>query len=325
MRLQRIALIAVAGIAACIPLPAASRTPPEFWGVWAPGGIASAHTPHVTELSADVETWIVLDSSTFRPVLLSRPLVTTSLDGSLTIVTSLQGGRYHPDVVRGIAESEDAVANAARSIAALVAPGSAGLILDFQEMAAEDLTLLAAVSRAIADSARAMSVKQIAMIIPASDSAAYPAATLARTADRLIVRLFPEHGVGTPAGPVVSPSWFARRLGARAGEVGVTRMVAGIPADGIVWGNDDSARRISYAEALRLADRASTSFVRDPASGNLHASSAREGWEIWLADHELIERLVAEGRKIGVTRFALFGLEGADPQLWQSLPQLVRR
>jgi spore germination protein YaaH len=218
-------------------------------------------------------------------------------------------------VVRGIGESGDAVPNTARSIAALVAPGSAGLILDFQEMAPEDLTLLANVSRAIADSARAKGVKQIALIIPAGDSAAYPAAGLARIADLLIVRLFPEHGIGTAAGPVVSPSWFARGLGARASEVGVTRIIAGLPADGVLWSARDAPRRVSYTEALLLAERASTSFVRDPASGNLHAASARDGWEMWLADHELIERLIEEGRKIGVTRFALFGLDGADPLL----------
>lgn len=267
----------------------------------------------------------MLDSTSFRPVLLFQPLIATSPEGRLSIVTSLQGGRYHPDVVRGIAENGDAVTNTARSIATPLAPGSAGLILDFQEMAPEDLTLLSDVSRAIADSARAKAVKQIAMIIPAGDSAAYPAATLARIADLLIVRLFPEHGIGTAAGPVVSPPWFARRLGARAGEVGVTRIVAGLPADGVLWSAGNSARRVSYAEALQLAERASTSFVRDPASGNLHATSARDGWEIWLADHELIERLVADGRRIGVTRFALFGLEGADPQLSQSLQQLVRQ
>jgi hypothetical protein len=314
-------LTAVAGIAGCIPLPASSRTPTEIWGVSSP----SAQDRPTAGFAASVDTWIVLDSATFRAVLLSRPLIPSSLEKRLTIVTSLQGPRYHPDVVRGIAESGDAVANAARSIAALVAPGSAGLILDFQEMAAEDVGLLTDLSRAIADSARAMSVKQIAMIIPGSDSAAYPAATLARTADLLIVTLFPEHGPGTPAGPIVSAPWFVRRLGARASEAGVTRVVAGMPANGVVWTKGDSARWISYLEALGMADRASTSFVRDPASGNLHAVSARDGWEIWLADHELIERLVAEGRRIGVTRFALFGLEGADPQLWQSLPQLVRR
>jgi spore germination protein YaaH len=182
-------------------------------------------------------------------------------------------------------------------------------------MAPEDLTLLANVSRAIADSARAKGVKQIALIIPAGDSAAYPAAGLARIADLLIVRLFPEHGIGTAAGPVVSPSWFARGLGARASEVGVTRIIAGLPADGVLWSARDAPRRVSYTEALLLAERASTSFVRDPASGNLHAASARDGWEMWLADHELIERLIEEGRKIGVTRFALFGLDGADPLL----------
>jgi spore germination protein YaaH len=267
-----------------------------------------------------VETWIVLDSTSFRPTLFFRPLIATPRESSLSVVTSSQGGRYHPEVVRGIAESGDAVPSTARSIAALIAPASAGLILDFQEMAPEDLTLLANVSRAIADSARAKSVKQIAMVIPAGDSSAYPGATLARIADLLIVRLFGEHGIGTAAGPIVSPPWFARGLGVRAGQVGVTRIVAGLPADGILWSaRDSTARRVSYAEAVQLAERASTSFVRDPASRNLHASSARDGWEIWLADHELIERLVTDGRRIGVTRFALFGLDGADPVLWQSL------
>ena len=218
--------------------------------------------------------------------------------------------------MRGLAASGGPLATAAGAIASLVAPGSAGLILDFQEMAPEDLTQLTDVSRAIADSARAKSVKQIAIIIPAGDSAAYPAATLARIADLLIVRLFPEHGIGTPAGPIVSPPWFARGLGVRAGQIGVTRIVAGIPADGFLWSaRDSTARRVSYTEALQLAERASTSFVRDPASGNLHASSARDGWEIWLADHELVERLIADGRRIGVTHFALFGLEGGDPEL----------
>jgi hypothetical protein len=75
---------------------------------------------------------------------------------------------------------------------------------------------------------------------------------------------------------------------------------------------------------MRLAARASTTFVRDPASLNLHASSSRDGWEIWLADHELIERLIADARRIGVTRFALLGIDGADSQLWQSLLQLKR-
>jgi hypothetical protein len=295
-------------------LPASSRTATEIWGISSP----SAQDRPTAGFARVVDTWIVLDSGSFRPALLFQPLIATTPEGRLSIVTSFQGSRYHPDVVRAIGESGDAVPSTARSIAALVAAGSAGLILDFQEMTPEDLTLLANVSRAIADSARAKAVKQIAMIIPAADSSAYPARPLARIADLLIVRLFPEHGVGTAAGPIVSPPSFARGLGARASEVGVTRIIAGLPADGVLWSSRDStARRVSYTEALQLAERASTSFLRDPASGNLHATSARDGWEIWLADHELIERLIEDGRRIGVTRFALFGLDGADPLLLQ--------
>jgi len=162
-------------------------------------------------------------------------------------------------------------------------------------------------------------------MIPAADSSGYPARLLARVAELLVVRVFPEHGLGTPAGPIVSPAWFARRLGARAGEAGVNRIVAGLPADGVIWDNRGVSRHITYSEAVRLAEGASTPIVRDPASGNLHAMSSRDGWELWVTDNELIETLIAEGRRIGVTRFALFGLDGADPLLWQRLPQLVRR
>jgi len=49
-----------------------------------------------------------------------------------------------------------------------------------------------------------------------------------RLAADLVVRHFPEHGPGAPSGPIVSPAWFARRLGARAGETGVNRIVAGL-------------------------------------------------------------------------------------------------
>ncbi len=231
------------------------------------------------------------------------------------MITSFQGSRHHPDVIRGLTESSDAVAVTAGSIASLLASSPAqGVILDFLEMTAADLQTLMDVSRAIADSARAHSAAPITMMIPAADSSGYPARILARVADLLLVRLFPEHGVTTPAGPIVSPSWFTRRLGQRTSEAGVNRIVAGIPADGIIWDNR-GARRISYLDAVRLAREANTSITRDPASGNLHAMSSRDSWEVWVADHELIERLIAEGRRIGVTRFALFGLEGADPQL----------
>jgi len=331
----------------CTPLPPGVRAPTEIWGVWSPDAGATGAMPAVGDsqhtrlregISAVVDTWIALDSVSFRPTVVSRvpglhlvadeqspsSLPSPGIPRRLSVVTSFQGRRYHPDVVRGLMESSDAVAITAGSIASLLsASATEGAILDFQEMTAEDIQTLVDVSRAIADSARSRSVKSIAMMIPAADSSGYPARILGRIADLLLVKLFPEHGVTTPAGPIVSPSWFTRRLGLRASEAGVNRIVAGIPTDGVIWHNLGGARRIAYSEALRLSREANSPLVRDPASGNLHAVSNRDGWELWVADHELVERLIAEGRRIGVTRFSLFGLEGADPELWQLLPRLV--
>ena len=302
---------------ACVPFAASTRVPTELWVIGTPS--------RSFQFDFAVDNTIVLDSTTFRPALASQSTQATGALAHYALVTSFQGSRYHPDVVRGIGESPDALGSAAHTIASLTASThSSGLVLDFQEMAGEDLIAMTNVARAIADSARAAAVSPVAMILPANDSAAYPGATIARIADALIVRLFPEHGPRTPPGPIVSPPWFARGLGARAGQVGVTRIVAEIPADGILWGADGSTRSVSYEASMRLAEQASTTFVRDPASANLHASSSRDGWEIWVADHVLIERLIADARKIGVTRFALAGIDGADPQLWQSLRRLKR-
>jgi hypothetical protein len=328
-------LIAISG--GCRPLPPGVQALTEIWIVRSPGPRAIGTSPAPADslltlsrngISAVVDTWIALDSVSFRPRVV-WPVAGQSSDSPpsagtrrVAIVTSFQGSRYHPDLIRGLTESSDAVAVTAGSIASLMSASRAeGVILDFQEMAAEDIQTLVNVSRAIADSTRSRSAGPVAMIIPAADSSGYPARILARVADLLLVKLFPEHGATTPAGPIVSPDWFTRRLGQRASEAGVNRIVAGIPADGMIWDNR-GARRISYNESFRLAREANIPIVRDPASGNLHAVSTRDGWELWVADHVLIDKLVAEGRRIGVTRFALFGIEGADPGVWDALPRL---
>jgi hypothetical protein len=323
-RIVMLGLIATCA-GACRPLPPGVRAPTEIWAIWSPDS-RRLSTPD--GFAATAETWIALDTISFRPTIIARlgddqgtSTGQQSAGRSLparraSVITSFQGSRYHADVIRGLGENSDAVAVTAGLLASLLSSSRAeAVILDFQEMAAEDLETLMDVSRAIADSSRVHSVAAITMMIPAADSAGYPARILGRIADLLLVKLFPEHGVTTPAGPIVSASWFTRRLGQRASEAGVNRVVAGIPTDGIIW-DRRGARRISYVDAVRLAREASTPIVRDPASGNLHAVSGRDGWEIWLVDGELISRLIDEGRRIGVTRFALFGLEEADPALF---------
>lgn len=293
-------------------MPALSRTPTDTWAIVGP----SAEVNDAGGFTSIADTWVALDTISFRPAIISRSH-NKKPENRLAVVTTLQGGRYHPDVVRAMAEGPDVLATAAgATISLLAGVGAEGLLLDAQEMTGQDRQSFADFAGAFADSARSHSINQIGIVIPALDSIAYPAEPLVRIADLLIVRLFPEHGVGTPPGPIVSVPWFARRLGARASQAGVTRIVAGIPADGVQW-TRESARRVSYAEAVRLAESAGTTFTRDPSSRNLHAASTRDGWEIWLVDHEAIEALIAEARRFGVTRFALFGIDGGDPILFR--------
>jgi hypothetical protein len=318
----------------CLPLPGATHAPTEIWAVMSPDSIGappsrtadSLPPTAATVFSAVADTWIVIDSVSFRPVAPATRVQAPSVSLRFAVVTSFQGSRYHPDVILGLSENANAVALTAKIVASMLdSSGATGLLIDLQQMTADDLRATVDVSRAFADSARGHSAKEIGVMLPATDRAAYPATVLARIADFLVVRLFPEHGLDTPAGPIVSLAWFARRLGARAGEAGVTRLVAGIPADGVLWDSRGGTRRISYADARRLAESAAVPFVREPASGNLHAASSRDGWELWVSDSDLIGKLIAEGRRIGVTRFALFGIAGADPLLFQSLPALVRQ
>ncbi len=293
----------------CLHVPAATSTPTEIWGIVNPAAALSG----ASGFSSIADTWIALDTITFRPVSLATPKHDS--ENRLAVVTTFRGGRYHPEIVRALGEGGDVLARAVSATTSLLADAHAeGILIDAQEMTGQDRQSFADFARAFADSARAHSINQIGIVIPAADSVAYPGATLIRSADFLVIRLFPEHGVGTAPGPIVSVPWMARQLGARASQVGVTRIVAGFPADGIQW-TRESARRISYADAVRLAESAGTTFTRDPASRNLHAASTRDGWEIWLVDHEAIDELIREARRFGVTRFALFGIDAADPAL----------
>jgi spore germination protein len=298
-------------VTGCFHVPAASSTPTEIWGIVTPTAVFGG----AGAFSSIADVWIALDTITFRPVSLGIPK--HDAENRLAVVTTFQGGRYHPDVVRALGEGGDVLARAVSATTSLLSDAHAeGILIDAQEMTGQDRQSFADFARAFADSARAHSINQIGIVIPAADSVAYPAASLVRSADFLVVRFFPEHGIGTPPGPIVSVPWMARQLGARASQVGVTRIVAGFPADGILW-TRESARRVSYAEAVRLAESAGTTFTRDPASRNLHALSLRDGWEIWLVDHESIEALISEARRFGVTRFALFGIDGGDPVLFR--------
>ncbi len=268
---------------------------------------------------------VVIDTSTFRPV--QRLPVSAVPPGTsrVALVTTFQGSRYHPESIRALSEDSIAIDGFAGSIAIAVSGNSNGMFVDFQGATPDELNSTIRLLRAIADSARGHGLSPLGVVVPPGDTIGYPAALLARTADLIVLRLSGEHRAGTSPGPLLSPEWISRQIGIRASEIGVARLVAEFPLFGYRWNRDGTVVSVTYAEAEALVRREAGVFRRDPASGSLTATSARDGWTVWIQDAETLERLIVVARQAGVRRFALVGVRGADPGIWTRLPAALRR
>ena len=331
--LQALFALAACG---CASLPSAVRRPPEVWWIDFPAAtIAKSQAVRPAD-----SRWLSLDTVTFRPVWLPsaevgaarNPALPSPVRGTvpegqtLSIVALSARSTARPEVFRAVTENAEMLATTAALVAAqLDTARTESAILDIEGLSPEDLPALIGLIRAVSDSLRSRRVGTIAVSIPAADTLAYPARPIARVADLIVVELEEQHRQGTPAGPVVTVERARRHLGIRASDVGPGRLVVGIPAYGYLWPRASAARRVTYDEAATLAAASGASLVRDPSSLSLHARSDRDGWEIWIPDHEVIGRIVDEARRIGIYRFAIYGALGADPAITGLFRERVRR
>jgi spore germination protein YaaH len=243
----------------------------------------------------------------------------------MALVTSYNGNRFHPEIIRGLGGNAQATSVTASAIASLVDSSRyRGVVIDFEGMTPRDLDQLLAFTRAVADSVRAHGVNTVVIAVPAGDTAAYPAALLLQSADLIMPMLYDQHWSASPPGPIASPEWVTRNLGTRVAEVGAARIVAAFPLYGYRWRKTAETEVISFDDARRLTTMTNTSLVRDNASATLHATSP-EGWDLWISDRVLLETLVREARQLGVRTFALWRLGLEDQAVWDFIdPQQPR-
>ena len=293
----------------------------EFWaftGPWDPASNNSVRN-FGGRLDAVITGWIALDSATARPLLPSAfPDTLRPRAGAarrMALVTSWHGDRFHTASIRKLARDRALLGRTAAAIAAHAkSAGYRGLVLDFEALERSDLDGLIRVVGAIADSARRTGITPIALAIPATDTAAYPARALLRVADYLVVMLYDQHWSGSQPGPISSPSWVRESLALRIAEAGPNRLIAGLPVYGYRWRSGGTGEPIGFPAAEREATAARTSLQRDRASSTLRARSA--SWELWVTDVELLEALVRQVEGTRVRRFALWRLGQEDPRIW---------
>lgn len=263
-----------------------------------------------------VSGWIILDSASFRPAAPFADTARSKAASRFALVTTYQGDRFHPDVLRGLASDSRILAAAAGAVGSLVEDGHyTGVVLDFEGLTSRDLDVLLAATKAVADSCRAHGAITIVVAVPAADTAAYPSALLLGSANFLMPMLYDQHWSGSAPGPIADPEWAARFLGTRVAEVGAAKIIAALPVYGYRWRANAPTEIVSYSDAVRLSESTNTPLARDPASASLHAIS-QQGWEMWVSDRVLLDSLVQRSRRIGVRNFALWRLGLEDPAIW---------
>lgn len=291
-----------------------------FTGPWDPASDASL-ARHSAAIDVAVTGWIALDSVTAEPVMPplyhDRSRAAGFTAARFAIVTSWHGLSFHPGSVRSLASSPARLAVVARRIAAGARQaGYRGLVLDFENQEPRDLSGLLAVVRAITDSAHAYGVKQVAIAVPAADTAAYPTRALLGVTDFLLPMLYDEHWDTSAPGAISDPAWVHRMLEARIAGVDRHRIVAGLATYSYHWPRGKSGEQLSYDEARRGAARAGATLSRDAATQTLRAI-APNGDEYWVTDAELLHRLVDVVRSLGVDQVSLWRLGQEDPAIWR--------
>lgn len=318
-------LLASAGACRAQQPPVAAQHA-EYWGFTGPWEAASDSSVrrHGRELDVVVTGWIGLDSATARP-LLPSPYPDTLLGKGgtprrMAIVTSWHGDRFHPGTIRTLAATPQLLAATAGAIADhAAAMGYYGIVLDFEALEASDLAAQVTVIRAIGTAAKARGVQVVALAIPATDTAAYPAKPLLAVADYVIVMLYDQHWAGSKPGPIAEPSWVKSALAARIAEAGGgARVIAGFPTYAYRWRRGKPTEHLGYAQAVATAKREKAPLKRDAATRTLRARRG-SAWDMWVSDAPLLARLVADARAAGVSRFALWRLGQEDPAIWQAI------
>lgn len=245
-------------------------------------------------------------------------------DRQLLLVSNVSPQGYRPDVLRAVMAQRDAAERfAAQASTLATAGGYGGMLLDFRSLGARDVNALVALVSTVSDAARARDIPTVGIVIPVADTAAYPGRHLGALTDFLALQL--ELEPSSP-GPFTPRDRIARLIGARAGEIGAHRLMLLIPANGYLWREGDQRVPVSFEEAAVTAREWGVDFVRDESSATLRARAPGRG-EIWVNDAVLIADIVRDARRLGIRRFALYGLGGEDPALWSAIaprPTLTR-
>ncbi|MEX0909423.1 MAG: hypothetical protein WDZ58_06630 [Gemmatimonadaceae bacterium] len=304
----------------CALLRSAPRQPEEWTFVFFPGSSEAAldRAAGLSALHAVALPCAAPDTVTFAVESQCGPLnpPPDDADTRLLLVSNWASAAYRADILRALMAQPDGRQRFAAQAAALANRDRYdGMLLDLRLLGPRDVNDLVSLVTSVNDSARSGGISPVGIVVPVADTSAYPGRYLGALTDFLAVRL--ELEPASP-GPSTPRDRISALIGARAAEIGAHRIMLLIPADGYAWLAGEGRRRASFAEAVALARDWNVGFVRDESSATLRARAPGRG-EIWVNDAVLIAGIVRDARRLGIRRFALYGLGGEDPAIWAAI------
>jgi hypothetical protein len=320
--------IAVALATGCVSLRQPTPSPSEVLLI----PIAAATAARIAPVSASTEmpasrpvipAAAVVDRVLRLDVVLrDRPIQAIEFAQESTALRSALvtfGTTHDPAAVLRVFAADTAGRSVAAAALANAARGSGLVVIAPVGLNPGDAAALLETCATFAASLRRSGIRNVAVLVPASDTAAYPTKALSGVADVLVLRTEPAVPPAVP-GPPLAVQEIRRIIGLRGSQIGVSRLSLLIPAHGYVWRTGSIPRAITHAAAAVLAESWRVPLVRDPASGTLYARAPGEG-EIWIADAESVLALMRAARVMGIRRFAFIAGAGEDPRLWDALAQ----
>jgi spore germination protein YaaH len=293
-------------------------TRPQLWGFAAPWDPRSAATlaRHAAALSVVISGWMRFDTISALAAPAYRDTVRVPRGTRrFILVTTYARDRFHPEIVRRLADDRGLRTRAADAIALWAARnGYRGIVLDFEALTPADSNALSVVVRAIAFAAHRRHIRPVTVAVPPADTLTYAARRL-RAADLLLPMLYDEHWSTGAPGPIASPDWVRQLLAPWVATAGASRLVAGLPVYGYLWKPPTAATVLSFEDAQRQAASLGVTLTRDSASATLHYTRP-DSAQGWVSDAEQLNTLMRQARATGIRRFALWRLGLEDPGIW---------
>lgn len=196
---------------------------------------------------------------------------------------------------------------------------SAGMVFDFQDLPQESqLDYL----RLLDEARDRLASRNMQLLVALSaDSSDWRFKAFAGAADKVIVKLYDQHGAATQPGPIAAQHWFADRLSRASAVIGADRVIAAIGNFAYDWRAGADAQPISVEEAWLTAHDSGARVAFDRSAGNPGFAYEEDGRPhvVWLLDAATGWNQLRTAHAYGVAGVALWRLGTEDGGMWTVL------